>query len=38
MTDTEPEPIERWPMPAADPDEEPTHEGAEGEPPKEDHG
>lgn len=40
MTDTEPEPEdpERWPIPAEDPEEEPVHEGAEGEPPKEEDG
>jgi hypothetical protein len=32
MTQTEPE---RWPMPAEDPEQEPVHEGAEGDPPEE---
>ena len=34
----EPEDPERWPIPAEDPEEEPVHEGAEGEPPKEEDG
>jgi hypothetical protein len=38
VTGTEPEKVERWPLPAADPDEEPVHEGAEGEPPEEEDG